>query len=159
MAERKIKLRHIVYAVIAVIAIKIAYDMAWHYYVRSPYRPPPDHYIDMRGKDRLIRRFAKKNMAYYMGGMSASTSRKDPKKYEGDDFSKIYFEAKTREDGSIWLVNISHDPASFRYQGNGNIMTVRLDASTLYQDGKWLKYLYERAMNGGYTALTNMLNT
>ncbi len=150
MAERKIKLRHIVYAVIAVIAIKIAYDMAWHYYVRSPYNKPTGTYIDKRGEDREIMRFAKKNIAYYTGGMDSGTGWKDQKKYEGDDFSKIYFEAKTKEDGSIWLVNIWNDPASFRYQGNGNIMTVRLDASTLYQDGKRLKYMYETAMNGGY---------
>ncbi len=120
-------------AIIAIVFTAVAYRyITTRYDYGQPYN------------DRMINTFGKKKMVTSFGGMSSGITHKDPNKYKGDDFSKIYFDVQLKPDSSMVLFNIKVNGSS---KVVGTYITTRLEASTYVQDGNALQERYDEAMN------------
>ncbi len=136
MKLTKLQIVGIAFATASIIMAVVCTAMAYKYItIRNEHRENYD--------DKIIYTFGKKNLTYFAGGMDGD-GRKDPNKHKGDKFSKIYFDVQLKPNGTMVLYDINRNNSS---DVVGIYITTRLNASTHYQNGKYLQREYDDMIN------------
>ncbi len=100
---------------------------------------------------KYIYQVGKKKMVFYFGGINGGKAHNKASFYQGDDYTKVYFDLVINADGKARLLNIHYDLPDNWKLAEGDIHTmIRLDAAVNFQSGKDMRRKFQETLDSRF---------